>query len=64
MGMTVTDTMLALRAEVYPGQEIREISIGEISFRLADELAKNKIDGDIVRTKEASNISCRNRRAG
>ena len=64
MGMTVTDTMLALRDEVYPGQEIREISIGEFSLRLADELANNKVDGDIVRTREASNISCLNRRAG
>jgi hypothetical protein len=38
---TVTDTMLALRAEVYPGQEMRDISIGEFSLRLADELANN-----------------------
>ena len=64
MGMTVIDTMLALRAEVYPGQEIKVISIGEFSLRLADELANNKVDGDIVRTREASNISCLNRRAG
>jgi len=49
MGITVTDTMLALRAEVYPGQEMRDISIGEFSLRLADELANNKVDGDIVR---------------
>ena len=47
--MTVTDTMLTLRAEVYPGQEMRDISIGEFSLRLADELANNKVDGDIVR---------------
>jgi hypothetical protein len=49
MGMAVTDTMLTLRAEVYPGQEMRDISIGEFSLRLADELANNKVDGDIVR---------------
>jgi hypothetical protein len=52
--------MLALRAEVYPDQEIREISIGEFSLRLTDELANNKVDGDIVRTRGASNISCLN----
>ena len=49
MGMTVTDTMLALLAEVYPRQEMMDISIGEFSLRLADELSNNKVDGDIVR---------------
>ena len=49
MGMTVVDTMLALRAEVHHEHELRDISVGEFSLRLADELANNKLDGDIVR---------------
>ena len=49
MGMAVVDTLLALRAEVHHEHELRDISVGEFSLRLADELANNKLDGDIVR---------------
>ena len=49
MGMTVTDKMLALRAEIHHEHEFMTIYIGDFNVRQAEKMANNKLDGHIVR---------------
>ena len=49
MGMTVTDKMLALRAEIHHEHEFMTIYIGDFKVRQAEKMANNKLDGHIVR---------------
>ena len=50
MGMTVTDKMLALRAEIHHEHEFMTIYIGDFNVRQAEKMANNKLDGHIVRS--------------